>query len=46
MTAVPMIRAEELCVDWKCVRAQAPTNPDLRSRNGAAVTSPVAGFPY
>jgi len=43
MTAVPMILAEELCVDWKkVVVEQAPTNPDIYN-HGTGGSGSVAG---
>jgi CO/xanthine dehydrogenase Mo-binding subunit len=43
MTAVPMILAEELCVDWKkVVVEQAPTNPEIYN-HGTGGSGSVAG---
>ena len=43
MTAVPMILAEELCVDWTdVVVEQAPTNPDVYD-HGTGGSGSVAG---
>jgi CO/xanthine dehydrogenase Mo-binding subunit len=43
MTAVPMILAEELCVDWRTVTvAQAPTDPDLYD-HGTGGSGSIAG---
>jgi CO/xanthine dehydrogenase Mo-binding subunit len=43
MTAVPMILAEELCVDWKkVVVQQAPTNPEIYD-HGTGGSGSVAG---
>ena len=43
MTAVPMILAEELCVDWKnIVVQQAPTDPEIYN-HGTGGSGSVAG---
>src|SRR5215467_9629499 len=43
MTAVPMILAEELCVDWKnVVVQQAPTDPEIYN-HGTGGSGSVAG---
>ena len=43
MTALPMILAEELCVDWKnVVVEQAPTNPEIYN-HGTGGSGSVAG---
>src|SRR5215510_7440676 len=43
MTALPMILAEELCVDWKTVRVeQAPTDPEVYN-HGTGGSGSVSG---
>lgn len=47
MTALPMILAEELCVDWKSVTVeQAPTNPELYEHGtGGSSSVPESWLP-
>ncbi|MBZ5526327.1 MAG: xanthine dehydrogenase family protein molybdopterin-binding subunit [Acidobacteriia bacterium] len=47
MTALPMILAEELCVDWKSVTVeQAPTNPDIYEHGtGGSSSVPESWLP-